>query len=113
PRANAYVEAKTVPKDLPRLILDPGRAAITPPEAEGVDLQVHGEYQLRYEHLRSFPLDPTVTTIGQHPGAITDSLGQNDFAYHWLRITPRLEIKDTVEIVGQIDVVTGMVGGQL
>jgi hypothetical protein len=113
PKANAYVEAKTVPKDLPRLILDPGRAPVTPPEPDGTNLQVHGEYQLRYEHLRSFPLDATVTTIGQHPGAIADSLGQNDFAYHWLRITPRLQIKDTVEIVGQIDVVTGMVGGQL
>jgi hypothetical protein len=103
----------TVPKNLPRLILDAGHSEVAPPEPDLVRFQIHGEYQVRYEHLRSFPLDPTVTTVSKNPGAITDSLGQNDFAYHWLRMTPRLQIKDTVEIVGQIDIVTGMVLGQL
>jgi hypothetical protein len=111
--ANPYIEATTVPKDLPRLVLDPGRAFVAPAEHDIVRFQIHGEYQFRYEHLRTFPLDPTAATIGKYPGAITDSLGQNDFAYHWLRITPRVQIKDTLEFVGQIDVVTGVLFGDL
>jgi hypothetical protein len=113
PRTPAYTEAGEVPKDLDTLILDTGRARVAPAEPDVLRLQIHGEYQLRYEHLRSFALDPTLTTVNAHPGAISDSLGQNNFAYHWLRITPRFQIKDTVEFVGQIDVLTGLVLGDL
>jgi hypothetical protein len=113
PRAAQVAEAQDVPKNLDVLILDAGRAPVAPADRDVVRLQIHGEYQLRYEHLRSFPLDPTLTTVSQHPGAITDSLGQNDVAYHWLRITPRFQLRDTLEIVGQIDVLTGIVLGDL
>jgi hypothetical protein len=108
-----HLETAGVPSDLDRLVLDAGRAAVLPPEHGVLRFQIHGEYQLRYEHLRSFPLDPTLTTVEAHPGAIADSLGQNDFAYHWLRVTPRLQVKDSLEIVGQIDVLTGVVLGDL
>src|SRR5579872_710242 len=90
-----------VPPDFPRLVLDTGRPAISPPESDLVRFQIHGEYQIRYEHLRSFPLDPTLS-VAQRSGATSDSLGQNDFATHWLRVTPRLQIKDNIEIVGQM-----------
>jgi hypothetical protein len=102
-----------VPDDLGRLILDTGRPLTKPAEPDLVRFQVHGEYQFRYEHLRSFPLDASATDAATHPGTLSDSLGQNDFAYHWLRITPRLQIKKAIEIVAQLDLVTGVAFGDL
>ncbi len=99
--------------DFPRLVLDTGRTPVKPPEVDLVRFQIHGEYQFRYEHLRSFPLDVTASSLGAHPGATSDSLGQNDFAYHWLRITPRLQMSDWLEIIGQMDVLTGTLLGDL
>jgi hypothetical protein len=113
PRAPAYAELTKVPKNLDVLVLDAGRIPTAPAEPGVLRLQIHGEYQLRYENLRSFPLDPTLTTVSEHPGAIADSLGQNNFVYHWLRVTPRFQISDKVEFVGQIDVLTGMLFGDL
>jgi hypothetical protein len=103
--------AQDVPSDLSRLVLDTGRVDPQPAEPDKLRLQFHGEYQLRYEHVRSFPLDPTATTTLANPGVVGESLGQNDFAYHWLRFTPRLQIGKKLEIVGQMDVVTGVVVG--
>lgn len=99
--------------DFPRLVLDSGRPPVSPPDPDVLRLQVHGEYQVRYEHLRSLPLDVTPSMANAKPGAIEDSLGQNDFVYHWLRITPRLQFRDKLQLVGQLDVVTGVVLGEL
>jgi hypothetical protein len=112
-RSAPSLELREVPKDLDRLLLDAGRTPVTPAEPGVLRFQIHGEYQLRYENLRSFPLDPTLTTVNAHPGAISDSLGQNNFLYHWLRVTPRFQIKENLEFVGQIDVLTGMLFGDV
>ncbi|MEZ4302361.1 MAG: hypothetical protein R3B70_45965, partial [Polyangiaceae bacterium] len=44
-----------------------------------------------------------------NPEATT--LGQNQYVYHWLRLTPRLQYRDTLALVAQIDVPRGMVAG--
>ncbi len=100
-----------IPKDLDRLILETGRAPVPPAEADLVRFQIHGEYQGRYQVQRSFPLVPTTTAINARPGLVEESIGQNQFASHWLRVTPRLQLKQAVEIVGQVDVVTGLLFG--
>jgi hypothetical protein len=106
----AATEGDGVPADLSRLVLDSGRPPIAPAEPDLIRLSVHGEEQLRYEHLPSFALDPTATVVIAHPGAIGDSLGQNDFVFHWLRLTPTLQITNKVTVVGQADL-TGLVAG--
>jgi hypothetical protein len=109
----AFAEEEEVPQDFPRLVLDTGRPVVAPAEEDLTRFVIHGEYQARYEGLRSFPLDVSAHTVQDHPGAIEDSLGQNDFVYHWLRLTPRFQYKKTIEIVGQLDLLTGVVLGQL
>jgi hypothetical protein len=101
-----------VPKDLPRLILDTGRIETRPPEEDLVRFQMHGEYQTRYQIQRSFPLDVTTSTLNRVPGAVEDSLGQNHFLNHWLRLTPRLQFKKSIELIGQLDLVNGLVLGE-
>jgi hypothetical protein len=110
---STLTSASGVPDDLPRLILDTGRTAVSEPEPDLVRLQIHGEYQLRYVHVRSFPLDVSESVQVAHPSAIADSTGQHDYAWHWLRITPRLQIRDNVTVVAQMDVVTGLIVGDL
>ena len=110
---DARAEEPEVPGDFPRMVLDTGRPRVRPAEEDVVRFQIHGEYQGRFEHLRSFPLDVSASVIGREPRAAEDSLGQNDFYYHWLRITPRLQIKDKIELVGQVDVVTGLALGDV
>jgi hypothetical protein len=104
--------ADDVPSDFARLVLDTGRVVETPAEAGLIRLQIHGEEQLRYEHLRSFPLDVTASRNLAFPGAATDSLGQNDFASHAFRITPTLQLGDKLRVVGQADL-TGLLVGDL
>ena len=113
---SAQAEEPQVPKDFARLVLDTGRPAFRPAEPDVVRFQIHGEYQLRGTSMRSFPLDPSTQVINDRAanGRVTeDSLGQNRFMSHWLRITPRLQLKDRIEIVGQLDVVTGPFLGDL
>src|SRR4051794_13775150 len=102
-----------IPADLPRLILEDPRSPVDAPESDLVRLQIHGEYQLRYVRMQSLPMEPSASVRASHPGATYDSLGQNDYVWHWLRLTPRLQIKDTIEIVGQMDLLTGLVLGDL
>jgi hypothetical protein len=111
--ARAEPPQADVSSDLPRLVLDTGRAPVLPPEEDLMRVQIHGEYQLRYVHLRSFPLDLSTQVARANPGATGDSLGQNDYAWHWLRITPRLQVRESIEIVGQMDLVTGLLVGDL
>ena len=102
-----------VPHDLPRLILDPGRAEMPAPDPDALRFIVHGEHQIRYQVQRSFTLVPTASQINVRPGLVEDSLGQNNFVSHWLRVTPRLQVRDTLELVGQLDLLSGLVLGEL
>ncbi|MGH7297858.1 MAG: hypothetical protein ACRELB_23160, partial [Polyangiaceae bacterium] len=108
----ASARADDVPGDFPRLVLDPGRIEVPPAEADLIRLQIHGEEQIRYEHVRPFPLDVTKTTADAVPGAVSESTGQHDFASHWLRITPTLQLGDKMKLVGQADL-TGVILGDL
>jgi hypothetical protein len=99
-------------EEFSRLVLDTGRLVPPKPGAEWVHLTVHGEAQLRGQLERSFPLDVTASTKSAHPNAIEDSIGQNAFVTSWVRITPRLTIKDTIAITGQMDILQGFVFGQ-
>ncbi len=119
PRTNALEMASPidgdaeVPEDLPRLVLETGRAVPRKPEARVLFFDIHGEYQLRYQAQRSVLLAPTATRIDQNPGLLEDSIGQNHFVNHWLRVSPRLVVQDKLQIVSQIDLITGLVVGQL
>jgi hypothetical protein len=100
-----------VPTDLDRLELDTGRTPFSPATPHVLSFQVHGEYQARATEMSSFLLTPTATVINGHPGATGDSLGQNFFVNHWLRVTPRFTVGDKLTFVGQMDVLTGLVLG--
>ncbi len=105
--------ADPVPSDFRRLVLDTGRAAPPRPEPDALRFVVHGEEQIRLQAQRSFLLTPTASRIASRPGLREDSIGQNAFVSHWLRVTPRLLVRDHLELVGQVDVVTGLLFGQL
>ncbi|MBX3217112.1 MAG: hypothetical protein KF850_34085 [Labilithrix sp.] len=103
--------APTVPKDFPRLVFDTGRPDVPAPDPDAYRFTVHGEHQIRYQVQRSFPLTATASAIDRRPGLAEQSLGQNQFLSHWLRVTPRLQMLDTLELVGQLDLVTGLIAG--
>jgi hypothetical protein len=86
---------------------------VKPPDAEKLQVQIHGEYQLRYNHLSDLALTPTTTAVNATPGITSQPLGQNDWMNHWLRLTPRLQIRDNIEVVGQLDVLSGVILGDL
>jgi hypothetical protein len=102
-----------VPQDLPRLILDAARPEIPAADPEVLRFVLHGEHQIRYQAQRSFLLSATASDIQRKPGLREDSIGQNQLVSHWLRVTPRLQIRDTLELVGQLDVITGVLFGEL
>lgn len=106
--------ADDVPTDLPRLVLDTGRIDPVPAAPGVVRFQLHGEEQLRLEGVRSFPLDPTYTSVlAARPSVLTGtSIGQNAFLSHWLRLTPTLQIGPKLTIVAQADL-TGLLAGDL
>ena len=97
--------------DLPRLVLDDGRIPVPPGEEGLVRFRFNGEYQLRVNRMQSFPLAVSDSVSLANPGASSDSLGQNSWLNHWLRITPRLQLGKNLTIVGQMDIVTGVVMG--
>lgn len=101
-----------IPKDLPRLVLDNGRVDVPPADPDAYRFVLHGEHQIRYQAQRSFPLVSTASDINRKPGLVNDSIGQNQFVTHWLRVTPRLQVRDTLELVGQLDVLTGVLFGE-
>ncbi|HEY3817960.1 MAG TPA: hypothetical protein VGL81_12355 [Polyangiaceae bacterium] len=108
----AVALADDVPGDFGRIVFETGRVPEALPEPGLLRLQIHGEEQIRYEHLRSFPLDVSATRANAFPGATSDSLGQNDFVSHWFRITPTLQLGTKLRVVGQGDL-TGMLLGDL
>jgi hypothetical protein len=89
--------------DLGHLMLDSGRIQPESPASDAYRFFVHGEYQLRYQAERSFLLEATATARAQQPGLSEQSLGQNQFVTHWLRLTPRFQVRDRLELVGQAD----------
>src|SRR5687767_141453 len=109
-RADEDAGEPSVPRDLPRLILDSGRPELRPADPDSYSMFLHGEHQIRYQAQRSFPLVATASAIDAQPGLVEQSLGQNHFVHHWLRLTPRLQVRDTLELVGQLDL-TGLVVG--
>src|SRR5262249_2342349 len=67
-----------------RLVLATGRRAPPQPAPAKLSFSIRGEYELRYRLANDLRL--------QRP--LSDSsatyLGQNQYLYHWLRLTPRL-----------------------
>src|SRR5215831_2487250 len=67
----------------PRLVLETGRYDVTPANKGALNIQFHGEYQLRCRAMTDLPLEPPTL----HPEIAT--LGQNHYVYHWLRFGTR------------------------
>jgi hypothetical protein len=66
---------------------------------------------MRLQAERSFPLVASASAMASKPGITDQSLGQNWFVHHWMRLSPRLQVRDNLELVGQLDLVTGMMLG--
>lgn len=90
---------------LDRFVLETGRIEPKPPEPGALRINIHGEYQLRYRAQSNLRLQ---APLGQPS---FNSLGQNQYLYHWLRVGLRLDIFDKIALVGQIDVPRGMIVG--
>ena len=58
-----------VPSDLPRLINDSGRVEHHKAEDDRLKIQLHGEYQIRGQLQRSYPMDATLSFRNDNPGA--------------------------------------------
>ncbi len=102
-----------IDEDLPALFFDDARAKVTPAEEGVVRFQVHGEYELRVNRMQTLPLDVSDSVSLARPGTTSDSLGQNTWLNHWFRINAEQQFGKTVRIVGQMDLVTGLVMGDL
>jgi len=57
-----------------------------------IRLNLHGEYQIRYQGQTTLPLQPP---IGQPQ---VSTLGQNQYLYHWLRLGLRIQIGARVAV---------------
>jgi hypothetical protein len=66
---------------------------------------MHGEYQIRYRAMTDLRLEAPQTQPD------LGSLGQSQYVIHWMRLNPRLQFKDKVAIVGQIDAPRGLILG--
>jgi len=91
----------------PRFILDSGRVVPTPPSDNRLRFLLHGEYQLRYRALSDLQLQPPL----RNDTSETRNLGLNQYLYHWLRLKPRIDYRNKLSLVGEIDVARGMVVG--
>jgi hypothetical protein len=90
---------------LDRLVLDSGRIEYEPPDPAALHLAIHGEYQLRYQAESTLPLE---APVGQPQ---INTLGQNQYLYHWLRLGLRVQIGARVAVVMQADIPRGMIAG--
>lgn len=106
-------EPDVTASEFARLRLDDGRPLPKMADDETIRLHIGGEYQVRYQAMRNLVLTPTVSAINAQPGLREDTLGQNQFAHHWLRFTPRLQLRTALEVVAQIDLLTGLALGDL
>lgn len=87
------------------LVLPSPRIPPAPPDSDVIVFSMHGEYQLRFRTLS----DIRLTAPEDRPEL--GRLGQRSYLYQWMRLSPRLQWKDSVAIVGQIDVPRGLVVG--
>jgi hypothetical protein len=104
-------DGSSVPEDIDRLILDTGRIKNPKPEQDKLSIDVRGELQLRAQGQNAFPMDVTATQLDAHPGAISDSLGQHAFFTQWVRLTPRLQYRDWLQVVMQLNLFQDYVFG--
>lgn len=89
----------------PRFVLETGRILPRPASENRLNFSLHGEYQLRYRALTDFRLEPPIRQVS------ANTLGQNQYLYHWLRLRPRLDYRDEISVVGEIDLPRGLVVG--
>ena len=61
---------------------------------------------MRFRAFRNVPLQPPFSQP-----QITN-LGHSYYLYHWLRLTPQMQVFDSLKLVGQIDVPRGMIVGE-
>jgi hypothetical protein len=111
--AGVATDTTTVPEDLDRLLLDTGRIKSPKPEADKLSIDIHGELQIRGQVQNAFPMDVTATTLAANPGAVYDSLGQHAFVTQWVRLTPRLQYRDWLQVVIQLNLFGNYVFGDV
>ena len=90
--------AQSLPRMPEAWVIETGRIPWLPPPESGVRFQLRGEYQLRAIRFTDTPLQP----FGAAPNS--SQLGQDFRLDNWLRNTIRLQVGETFEVVGQIDV---------
>ncbi len=66
---------------------------------------LHGEYRFRFHLMNDLPLQT------QPRAGYPTELGQNLWATNWLRLTGKVELGSTFELVGQIDLADGVLFG--
>ena len=67
-----------------------------------------GEYQVRGNAMSDIPLAPLTTD-----GVTSRSLGQNYWIEQWIRVRAELGIRPYLKLVGQLDLLNGVVAGDL
>jgi hypothetical protein len=90
----------------PQLVLDDGRTKETPPSPDHVRMQIHGEYQVRGVRKTDLALTPPSSDL------TATSLGQKTAVRHWLRISPRLDYRESLSLIGQLDFPSGFFIGE-
>lgn len=89
------------------LVLTTGRVRFPEPDPRGVNLGLHGEYQLRVLGATDLRLDPPIRE--RTPEAA--ELGQNVRVEHWLRLRGRFDFEDHLSVVVEADLPRGFVAG--
>jgi hypothetical protein len=117
PDAGRVVEDEGPPEEIgaetvsdpwsPDLVLTTGRVGFPDPNPRGVNLGLHGEYQLRVLGATDLPLDPPV----RERTVEAAELGQNARVEHWLRLRGRVDVEDTLSFVLEGDVPRGFLAG--
>ncbi len=74
-------------------------------EAPRVRASLHGEYRFRLHLMNDLPLQT------QPRAGYPAELGQNLWATNWLRLTGKVELDPTFQLVGQIDLADGVLFG--
>ncbi len=109
-RADDTTEGR-VPEDIDRLVLDTARIQNPKPDVEKLTINIRGELQLRGQGQNPFPMDVTASQLNANPGAISDSLGQKAFFTQWVRLTPKLQYRDWLQVVVQLNLFQNYVFG--
>jgi hypothetical protein len=90
----------------PSFLLETGRTPVEEPDPDLLRIKIHGEYQFRATLLRDLRLEPF------RGDASTGTVGQEYRLYHWMRITPRVMYRDSLQLVAQVDVPRGFFLGE-